>query len=1330
MKKLLLSLLLTALAAADLFGGATLTFDNMRHYDNNAGLSQNNVMCVFQDSKGFMWIGTKNGLNRFDGQTFKVFRRGEGDHDLKSNLILALHEDGKRNLLVGTDIGLFIYDQTTERFSYFDKVADSGQRPDTQVNYIFVDKRKRVWLATDSGTFLYDPAGGSLTDISARLAGYVSRWEKALYVDHEGIAYIGATGDGIVRYDHDSGVAEKFVDRADMRPTKIVSYKENYLLVGTIEQGAYVIDTMTRECRPVILTDGKDSNIFVRDIEQVADNEYWLGTESGIYILRDGLTYHVTHEDFNPLSLSDNAIYAICRDRDDGIWIGSYFGGVDYIPKSYASFRNYYPKAGGNSLKGRRVRDLVEDRKGNLWIATEDNGLNYYNTLTEEFTYISSDTRPTAISYKNIQCLNLSGDKLWIGTFTRGIDLLDTRTMTVKNYRKERADRHIANNDIFALFTDSEGMTWAGSSSGAYRYNASTDAFDFIDELAGLFISDIIEDASGCLWFTSYNHGVVMFDRRTQSWHRYENDQSNANSICRGRITCVFEDSRKQLWFGSEDAGICRFNRNDGTFTRTAIDSETGPNVIYCILEAESHNLWLSTNDGLVEFDPQKMEMIDRYGPDNGMQNRQFNYNAGISMRNGLLCFGGLNGFVSFDPTDCRKVNKTFDVTLTGFYIYNHEVKYGENILDKAVPYAETISLDYDESTFSIGFSAMDYASTAGCYSYMLDGIDKEWNVINTPGRISYNSLPPGNYTFKIKYSPDGHHWSGEAKEVKINIASPLWLTGWAIMVYVLAAAGLLYASIRVYNKRRREKELEKRKEAVATAKIDFFTNIAHEIRTPLTLITAPLNNLLYSDLDKNQARRELLLIENNTNRLLSLINQLLDFRKIESDAFTLSLKVVDVVSVVRRVITQFESSARSRNITIVFDCPADREIPALVDEEAMQKICTNLIDNAVKYGSTYVKVGVDENQENHSVVLTVENDGDAIPDNYRNKIFEAFFQIPDSARSKQPGTGIGLTLACSLVKLHNGKLWLDEDSSAVRFNVEIPNNFNSNGSLAPVETQPAAMKAAESVAPGVEKPLLKSGEPAKPVILVVEDSRDLQQFLVGHLKNSYKVLTADNGSEALTVLRNEIVSLVISDVMMPVMDGIELCREIKNDIELCHIPVVMLTAKTTLDNRIEGLEVGADAYLEKPFVMHHLITQVNNLIENRRKLRKKLLQNPMAVSDDDSHNKTDSEFMNRINDIVMRNIDDEAFDVDALASDMNMSRSNLHRKIKGLVDLTPGDLIRYIRLHRAAEMLAGGDVSVSEVRMAVGIRSQSYFSKAFKKQFGVLPKDYAKSQL
>lgn len=1269
-----------------------------------------------------MWFGTKDGLNKFDGYSFKTYRREENKASLRNNVITCLAEDGHNTLWIGTEKGISCYDPVKAVFSDFDvKTPDN----DTITEYIraLVPQDRKVWILTGNRLFVYHTDRRILerTDFGNGAA------PSALCIDTDGMTWVWLEGYGLVKHlPHTGGFVPVY--RNDRLSVSALSdYRNNFLLIGTRENGLFRLNKRTGDCRKIEL-DRDIPRLFVRDIEQITPANAWIGTENGIYIYNEHTVTHLIHNPFDDFSLADNAVYSVYKDREDGIWIGTYFGGTGYIPKGYSFFEKYYPLANRNSINGNRIREFCEDKAGNLYIATEDAGINYLDTHTGKFTYITRQSHPVYIGHYNIQCLSLYGDELWVGTFNKGIDVVDLKRKQTRHYEKRNTPYSLNNNDIFAIYTDKNGTTWIGTSSELAKYDREKDGFITMKEFGSLFVSDIQEDRNGYLWLATYNVGAVRYNPRTGEIKHFGYDPADSTTICYDKITTIFEDSRHTLWFGSEDGGLCSYNEQTESFRRITTRHGLPSNVVHKILEDDKGTFWISTNNGLAHYHPETGE-IRNFNSSNGLLSKQFNYNSGIKAHNGRLYFGCIDGMIAFNPEEFKKNEYKPAVVLTDFQVFNTSVPIREkgSPLQKSVSFTDTIRLDYKQSSFGFSFSALSYtASEMNRYAYKLNGIDKDWVYPEPPAKASYSNIRPGKYVFEVKASNDNGEWSDKITSVCLLVAPPWWETGWAYCLYVLLAGGILYGSVCLYLRKirlsneRRNKILErKRKEEIYSAKIDFFTNIAHEIRTPLTLIKAPLDYILSTEPDKNELSENLRTMERNTGRLLVLINQLLDFRKVESKVFSLQFEDTDMNDLVNGIYVRFKTTAEQKGMRMEMQLP---EAPVIVsvDKEAMTKVCSNLFTNAIKYARSFIRVSVTPHAERSCLEIRVDNDGAPIPAELREKIFEAFFQIDDRDKVVRSGSGIGLALARSLIRLHKGQIFVDSNRTAyTSFVVHIPLQRTGSGITGGEPAEEPEITAAQTPE--------ETAYGNRTTLLVVEDNEDLQAFLSEKLSRQFAVLKANNGAEALEMMEKHKISLVVSDIIMPIMDGVELCKNIKSDLQTCHIPVILLTAKTNLNSKIEGLKSGADAYIEKPFSLPHLTAQIFNLLENHEKLRKNFATNPFIATSTMARTKADEVFLNKLTGIVRQHMEEENFSVDELAAAMNMSRTSLHRKIKGIADLTPGDFIRLVRLKKAAELLREGEYRVNEICILVGFRSQSYFTKSFYRQFGVLPKDFLK---
>lgn len=1292
------------------------------------GLSQNTVNAILQDRKGFMWLGTKDGLNRYDGLSFRKFKHDAANpRSIGNSFITSLYEDFNGNIWVGTDAGVYIYYPEKEAFEEFDCQSLEKTRIERSVSMIAGDKQGRVWIAVEAqGMFCYDTRqkllrNYPLSEISSNI--------KCFTFDSGGTLWLGFYGDGLYYSKDNLATVHPYGSPEDGKRefeggviTKIVQGNYNCLYIGSVKEGVSELNLTSGQVRNLLAIDESGESIFCRDLLPYSDNELWIGTESGIYIynLRTAQFIHLRASLYDSYSLSDNAIYALYKDREEGLWIGSYFGGVDYYPRQYTYFAKYYPKNIANSLHGKRVREFCRADDGTLWIGTEDGGLNHFNPKTKEFHFFE----PSA-GFTNIHGLCMDGSHLWVGTFSKGLRVIDTRTgVVLRTYTEGHTPHSLNDNSIFSICRTSAGEIYLGTLFGLLRYNRTQDSFDCIPELNGKFVYDIKEDSYGNLWLATYANGAYCYDVSARRWKNYVFDAEDERSLPYDKVLSVFEDSYRQIWLTTQGGGFCLFHPDTETFTRYGLKDGLPNDVVYQIVEDDDRFLWLTTNNGLVHFDPKTMEM-KVFSTANGLPTNQFNYRSGFKDEAGNIYLGSINGFVAFDPRTFAENRQVPAVAITDFLLFNKEVSVGEtdSPLKSSITFSDKVVLTADQNSFSFRIAALSYqAPRMNKLMYKLEGFDEGWLTIGESPLVTYSNLGYGDYVFKVKASNSDGVWNEQETSLHLSILPPFYLSGWAYCFYVLFFMGCLVCAIfyfkrRNYRKQHRQMEmLEQEKEReVYHAKIDFFTNVAHEIRTPLTLIKGPLENIILKKEVDSETKEDLYIMKQNTERLLNLTNQLLDFRKTETRGFRLNFTECDVVAVLRETYFRFTSLAKQKGLDFILELPQECFM-ADVNQEALTKIISNLLNNGVKYASTYLRISLETDEKVFHI--RTFNDGEMIPDTMKEEIFKPFVRL-DKEDEVTTGTGIGLALSRSLAELHQGSLMMEKGEEVNCFCLTLPVNQDSTITLSAENVSQV-----EENSCGWEQEETDTKE-KKPMILVVEDNPDMLAFIRKQLTTEYSVLTAMNGIEALAVLDNHYVNLVVSDVMMPQMDGFELCKTIKSDLSYSHIPVVLLTAKTNIQSKIEGLELGADAYIEKPFSVEYLLANISSLIHNREKLRQTFAKSPFVAANTMALTKADEEFIWKLNDIIQANLHNPEFSMEDMADALKMSRSSFYRKIKGVLDLSPNEYLRLERLKQAAQLLKEGKSRVNEICYTVGFNSPSYFSKCFLKQFGVLPKDF-----
>lgn len=1265
-----------------------------------------------------MWFGTRNGLNRFDGYTFRTFRNNLSDpSSIGSNSILSLFEDSNEKLWIGTYKGISIYDPVSEKFSAFNFLSQK------EVRVINADRRGNIWIVANSVLYKYDTHAKLLTPFQ-----FVNAQTSSLAVSGTGTVWI-ATSTGVIKRYNDSQNNFSDFDISSFLKNPINAIQDIYpisdtsLLIGTM-YNALFLNTNRKKVTNLLKECSVTKDVQIHKIIRQSAREYWLGTETGLYIIdvdaKKATLIQKERDNFS--SLTDNVIYTLYKDKEGSTWIGTFFGGINYYSVEYNQFQRYFPHKGLNNISGNLVHEICSDKYGQIWIGTEDAGLNRLNPQTGEVKQFSPDGKGT-ISYRNIHGLLAYGNELWIGTYEHGLDVMDLKTeKVIKHYDAHSRPDSLKGNFIVTLYKTRNNEILIGTWNGLMRYNRQTGKF-IADNFFTMQIQSIHEDKSGTLWVASYGGGVFYQNKRTGKQGNFTFQATNQNSISNNYVNSVYEDDEGNLWFCTE-GGLNKYNKQKKQFTRYTVDDGLPDNQVFRILQDDKKNFWISTAKGMVSFEP-SFKNLKIYTTTNGLISNQFNYNSSFKTNDGTLFFGTVKGMISFNPKQFVKNSYVPPVYITGIQFNNQPlpVSAKHSLLKESITYSSYLSVPYDSSTLSFDVAALSYVTPElNTYEYKMDGYDKDWITFRNNRKIYYTKLPPGNYIFRVKGSNAGEVWNENEVRLRIHVSPPIWASTWAYIFYGIIITAIVLTILEYYHVAQKEKtkrkfeafEREKERE-VYKSKIDFFTSVAHEIRTPLTLIKLPFEKLI-SRVNDPETNEILHIMKKNINRLVDLTSQLLDFRKAEENSLSLNFTKNDINDAVIEVYNAFMPVAEQKNIIYKLELPRI-SLQAYVDYEAFQKILSNLLSNAIKYADSTVLVRLlPFSSDDNFFSLEVKNDGRLIPAELKEKIFEPFYRIKET--EKQEGTGIGLALSRSLAELHKGSLEFKANEELNRFVLTLPIHQEKEINFVRNEEKPE-----EEIQENELRKEVTTEE--KPLLLLVEDNREILDFLGKELKNQYRIVKASNGQEALDILHAENVQLIVSDIMMPVMNGIDLCKVLKNDLQFSHIPFIMLTAKNTLNSKIEGLEVGADAYIEKPFSMEHLQVQITNLLSNRQIIKEYFAKSPLTHLKGIACSKADKDFLESLNSIITDNITDMDLDVEQLSKMMNMSRPTLYRKIKALSNLSPNELINLARLKKAAELLSQDKYQINEVGHIVGYNSQSNFSRDFQKQFGITPSAY-----
>ncbi|WP_455584263.1 hybrid sensor histidine kinase/response regulator transcription factor [Bacteroides sp.] len=1272
------------------------------------GLSHSEIKSIYQDSYGYMWIGTRNKLNRYDGREFKVFDCYDPEVNRRNNNIGVVYEDMNRMLWIGTDEGVFVYDSSQETFTdlgrWLDKKVDV---PQNWVSSILADRDGNVWIVMPSCGILKVGIDTKSYKFYSGIGDirFDADYPQTLAIDDKGIIWLGCNGLGIYRYDKEK---DKFIPELTTRELfgrkeiyTIASHKD-YLFIGLHEGGLLRYNKITGD---LCLNDYPEvDHVMIRSLSVQKDKKLWVGTNNGVYVF--GLvdkSCTILREDFFDLhSLSNNTVTCIYTDREQGIWVGTMYGGLNYQNRSVKNFTVYIPNEHPLSIQSQWIHGLYWDVDlHKLWIGTEDSGCAVLDKETGAFTRIN--TFHTA----QTTCIRKINGNIWIGYFKNGLDIVSP-SMKVTHYSSSALGLHESN--VYACCEDHTGAVWMSDGRGVYRAEKGSMRFKRMENMDG-YVQDIIEDKQGNVWMAAMGNGVYRYNVRTGEQKHYTAD-GKPGSLNSNSVSSIFEDSRGRIWFSTDRGGISCFENE--TFETYSLDNGLPDDITFKAVEDSLGNIWFGTNHGLVRLHPLNKE-VQVYGVKDGLNVSRFNYNSAAVADDGTIFMGTMSGLLSFNPTEFISNPFTPSVHFTDFLVN------GKNVLHNVIDCYEKedkIKVKYDERNISIRFVALSFTSpAANRYAYRMENVDDDW-IYTDQNVVSYAGLAPGKYVFHVKGSNNMGLWSEEERSLTVTVLPPWWASSLAYIVYILLVFSLLYLLARSYLKRsaRRNEEknliytIEKEKE-LYESKVAFFTNITHEIRTPLTLIDGPLELVMResSAFSKN-AQRYLGLIKQNVDQLLNLVNQLLDFKAAENMNKPLVFSEIKALNLVESLKERFSVLLSERNKKFeIFADKVDMDVCVIADKDAIDKIMNNLIFNAIKYSDNNIAVYVSRNDD--YFILEIKNDGQLVSEDMREAIFEPFVRAENS--KKNIGVGIGLSLCRSLVEQHRGTLVYSGKDGLNCFVLKLPVKQKITDGMQSVEIDNGQLRLNRNA--------------VKVTLLVVDDHPDIVDFLSEQLHEEYNILTASDGLQALEIIEHNKVDMLLSDIIMPNMDGLSLCRKLKSDVNTSHILVILLTSKNDVSTKIKGLEAGADAYVEKPFNLNYLMALLRSLVVNKNREISLLNCKPLTPLGQVEINKSDENFVNQVVDIVNANLSDPTFNVEALTSKICMSHSSFSKKLKGVVNMSPMEFIRFVRLNRAATILSQEGCQVNEVSVMVGINSTSNFIQQFQKQFGKTPNEFRK---
>ncbi len=1344
-----------------------------KHLTVQDGLSQNSVESILQDHDGFLWFGTKDGLNKYNGYEFTVYRHDPQDaHSLNNNRIFTIEEDHQGDLWIGTKGGLNRWDRDRGRFAHYVHQPDNpASLSGNAVVTILSDSQHRLWVGSHGGLDLYQPETDSFTRYQFDATNPHSLSDnniRVIFEDSNGTIWVGTTQGLNKLVNAEKGTFTRFSDKtkefsgvAGQRITALAQNRAGYLWIGTGDSGLALMHPEKEypEITHYHTSNSHLSSNRIQVIELDSQGTLWIGTAGGglnRYDKESNDFFVYQHDPDDPASLSSNGVFSILEDQQGTMWFGNAAGGINYVHRNSKPFVNYQHETNrSNSLSHNNVRCLAQDRRGNLWIGTRE-GLDYLNRLSGTITHYRHDPdNPTSLSAPLVTSVLEDDDgTVWVGTYAGGLNKLSTQQATFVHYAHDQEQRQsLANDDVWDILQDSEGDLWIATSKGISLLQPEG---SFLNYELGSLIRVMLEDSKGNLWLGGEH--LYLWDKASGTAEAFETE-----GITIG-ILSILEDSRGNLWIGTLGGGIQLFDKRTDTFAAYTEKQGLPNNTVHGILEDEQGYLWLSTNKGICRFDVQS-GIFRNYDIHDGLPGNEFNSGACLQGKDGKLYFGSLNGLAAFYPDSIRDNRYPPPVAFTDFKLFNRSVAMDSKNapLDQPINEAKEIILKYWQDVITFEYVALNYiAPKKNQYAYKLEGFDRAWNEVGTQRTATYTNLDAGSYTFRVKGSNNDHTWNEQGASIWVTVLPPWWRTWWAYSLYGMLLLGVVYGIHQYGLTRERwknaletERLRHEKDQEIHQVKLRLFTNVSHEFRTPLTLILGSLETLLASTGQPPHTKRQLKRMQRSARSLLRLVNQLLDFRKLEAGKLPLEIAQGNIMEFIRGIADDFVALAEKQEINYACHTqPADWQTG--FDPDKLEKVLYNLLANAFKFtprgGSIRVwahlvkkdedvmsdravegisPVGLShEPPDAHALVIRVSDTGVGISQEDLPHIFHRFYQA-GRKNEATPGTGIGLALVKELVELHGGNVHVESEvKKGSLFTVYLPVNAEKYDDVESYENagKPRGFGKEDS---SVGLPFADTTKNAaeQPLVLVVEDNGDVRDFIREELTSTYRIVEAPDGEEGVEKALQTIPDLIISDVMMPRMDGIALCQQLKTDERTSHIPVVLLTARASEIHQIQGLETGADDYITKPFNVKILKAKIKNLLESRKRLQERFGRDGALRLKDIATTPADELFLEKAMQVIDDNLANPDFNAAKFGEAMHMGRTQFYRKIKALTGKSVLDFIRTLQLQRATQWLAKGDVPVAEVAYRVGFSDPLYFSKCFRKQYGVPPTQYAARQ-
>ncbi|AWG23243.1 hybrid sensor histidine kinase/response regulator [Flavobacterium faecale] len=1375
----MLSVLLISLISTAAF--SQKMYEGYQFININEGISKRGVSCITQDQYGYIWIGTYGaGLYKYDGISYTVFENDwQKESSIISNIIYCTYVDANNKLWIGTDQGICFYNREINKFETLDlKITHSkGAKVDVAVKSIIQDNFGNLIIGTyGRGIFKFNLKTAKVTFLKSEVATYTNYQINCLTKSKDGTIYIG-TSYGLKSLQAGATVAKKVRDKAgkiifNQYIESIVLDRKQNIWLGTFYDGLVKVSKdaggFSQKSFPI-------TKKRVMALLQGEGNSILCATENdGLFLVDEQgaiLKKYINNKAENN-SLKSNSVWSLFADKENRVWLGYYNQGVDVFDKLYSKFNaigsNLYNKE--NALQTKSVTGIAKDKAGKLWISLEGGGVDYYDPITSANKHVNSKNTSflSGLKSDDIQTVFVdTKENVWLGSWDGGIYFLKKGASSFVNFNTNNTSG-IASNRMLSFSEDSNGIIWIGTYlRGLHYYVPSENKFYHCDSkpfsVNGLINGDVrkvLVDSNNRIWVGStlglflvthdnnFKFTVVALKNQMMKDKKMQKNQS---------VLSLYESRNKQIWIGTDGAGLFSYTPKGNTFDFYYNFEGLVEKSVAAIIEDQEGAIWISGKAGITKVDLKKKSAVN-FTKDDGLLDNDFNNNSVLKVQNGDLYFGSYEGINYFNPKQILKSTKQPLLYFSDLKLFNKSVSPNDadSPLTKVISETDHLVLTHDQSVFTLEYVGLNYSHPGkNEYAYYLEGFEKEWNFVGGKRAATYTNLPPGDYVFNVKAAKRGGVWSDKPLQLHIEVLPPFWRTNFAYFLYILA-----FVLVSIYMKKYLQRRFEEKQaiqferdkavqiEKLNAKKLQFFTNISHEFRTPLTLIINPLEDILKNKSFGLPAEvlNKLFVIHKSSDRLSRLINELMDFNKLQFNKMALHVQQVEVVSFTKNIVSYFEEEAASRAIDLQFESTVE-SLQDWLDPKMFEKIIFNIISNAFKVTADNGKIKISINASQKKMFLplasnlgkvetfeiAIEDTGAGLNKKEIKRIFDRFYQVNNLNKTYYGSTGIGLEVVRGFVELHKGKIEVDSTLGVgTTFTVVFPlgNEYFTEAEILDEEHQVVLR---ESIKKGVVDDNEESsvGDIAIEIthtILIVEDNTELRNYLKDELKKSYKVIVAENGQKGVELAKQKLPDLILTDVIMPVMNGLELCKAVKADIKTSHIPLLMLSAKALVQDKLEGIDSGADMYMSKPFDMDILKSSLGQLINSRQIMFDKFYKG-ISKNAKEKTTTLDNEFIQKALSYIHENISESDLSVEVLASNVFLSRSQLYRKIKSLTGVTVNEFIRNVRLEKSQELIQLGNSSINEISYQVGFTSASYFTKCYKAKYGHLPTQLDKNK-